>query len=739
MFTDIVGYTALMGENEASAYQLLKKNRQVQKPIIEKHGGKWLKEMGDGVLASFQTVSDSVYCAIEIQESCLEEPELKLRIGIHQGEVIMEDEDVFGDGVNIASRLEPLAPAGGIYVSESVFRNIQNKEGIRADFVREEILKNVKYPVKIYEVKVNENESLIIDPVKSEQDKNIQKPTNRKNLIIAAIVFIIIVVLSFAYFIIYKQDEGDASVFELENIDKSIAVLPFRNDSPNNENVYFCNGMMEGILDHLSKIPDLSVVSRTSVEQYRDDPPSVVEIAKKLGVNYILEGSVLRIGDQAKISAQLIYAPEDRHLWSKQFDKNVEDIFVVLSEVTQAIANDLKATISPDILERIASEPTSSITAYDYYLQGKDYLNNGELDKAESLYLLALDKDSSFALAFSSLANIYWWRNQFKFYKDDHSVDTVLQLCNKAITLDPTLADAYRIRGAFLDHIMFAIEKAERDFRKAIELNPNHLAARRGLAFLLAFHNRDYVSSLKMLRSAEKIDRSPGQLSNTYNVSSLIYRTIGNWEKSMYYYNMAKELNPLIWNPIGIYLEQNNVNAEIDFIKNHLPENSQGYLVKMGLCYIISRKYDQALNYYEKWEKKLMTEEPDNVASIIDWYRYGQALIGVGRVQEGIEMMKDQLKRNDDIVVNFQRKDDVLYSSAGICAFLGEKERAYEYLGRFDKSDIRWDSRVYLVQVDPLFDNIREDAEFKTITNQVLEEHKRIREEIAKMELAGEL
>ena len=163
MFTDIVGYTALMGENEASAYQLLKKNRRVQKPIIEKHGGKWLKEMGDGVLASFQSVSDSVYCAIEIQESCLEEPELKLRIGIHQGEVIMEDEDVFGDGVNIASRLEPLAPAGGIYVSESVFRNIQNKEGIRADFVREEILKNVKYPVKIYEVKVNENESFIID------------------------------------------------------------------------------------------------------------------------------------------------------------------------------------------------------------------------------------------------------------------------------------------------------------------------------------------------------------------------------------------------------------------------------------------------------------------------------------------------------------------------------------------------------------------------------------------------
>ena len=133
---------------------------------------------------------------------------------------------------------------------------------------------------------------------------------------------------------------------------------------------------MEGILDHLSKIPDLSVVSRTSVEQYRDNPASVLEIAQKLGVNYILEGSVLRIGDQAKISAQLIYAPEDRHLWSKQFDKNMEDIFSVLSEVTQTIANDLKATISPELLNRIESVPTTNTKAYDYYLQGKEYLNH---------------------------------------------------------------------------------------------------------------------------------------------------------------------------------------------------------------------------------------------------------------------------------------------------------------------------------------------------------------------------
>ena len=152
MFTDIVGYTALMGLDEERGFELLKRNRQVQRPTIEKYNGKWLKEIGDGVLASFTTVTDAVYCAKAIQELCSQEEDLKLRIGIHQGEMVFEGEDVFGDGVNIASRLEPLAPIGGIYVSEAVFENIENKRDLDAQFVKEEILKNVRHPVRIYQI-----------------------------------------------------------------------------------------------------------------------------------------------------------------------------------------------------------------------------------------------------------------------------------------------------------------------------------------------------------------------------------------------------------------------------------------------------------------------------------------------------------------------------------------------------------------------------------------------------------
>ena len=150
MFTDIVGYTALMDEDEQRAFELLKKNRQVQRPLIEKYNGKWLKEMGDGVLASFTTVTDAVFCAAAIQKTCEDEPDLKLRIGIHQGEVVFDGEDVFGSGVNIASRLEPLAPVGGILVSESVHNNLINKKDVESTYIGEKQLKNVKKPVKVY-------------------------------------------------------------------------------------------------------------------------------------------------------------------------------------------------------------------------------------------------------------------------------------------------------------------------------------------------------------------------------------------------------------------------------------------------------------------------------------------------------------------------------------------------------------------------------------------------------------
>ena len=289
MFTDMVGYTAMMGRDEEAALMFLHKNRTIHKPIIERHNGEWLKEMGDGTLASFHSSSEAVRCAGAIQEAANKEG-ITLRIGIHMGEVLFEDNDVFGDGVNIASRIEAMVPSGRIWVSEAVHKSVRNKKGIETTFVREAQLKNVNQPVRIYEAKVGSLE-VAGKPAKSLE---LAKTNRRKGILTVAAILSILVVGYFgtSYF------KGTPKADE-QSVEKSIAVLPFRNMSENPDNQHFCDGLMNRIVNNLSKISDLRVIPRTSVEQFRNNPPTAFEIGKKLDVNYILEGSVLRFEDRA--------------------------------------------------------------------------------------------------------------------------------------------------------------------------------------------------------------------------------------------------------------------------------------------------------------------------------------------------------------------------------------------------------------------------------------------------------
>ena len=242
MFTDIVGYTKLMGEDEQNAMQLLRKNRRIHKSIIKKHHGKWLKEMGDGTLASFKTTSDAVYCAGELMQACNDE-KIMLRIGIHQGEVTLENGDIFGDGVNVASRLEPLAEPGQILVSEPIHRNVKNKEGITSVFQQEVQLKNVDDPVRIYKIKVTANVAHTIH-------RNTTQVSRKKNIIIgAALLFVALIMYSLAS---YMDIELPLASGVEEDI--SIAVLAFDDQSPEGDQEWLGDGMADEILNLLAKV-----------------------------------------------------------------------------------------------------------------------------------------------------------------------------------------------------------------------------------------------------------------------------------------------------------------------------------------------------------------------------------------------------------------------------------------------------------------------------------------------------
>ena len=528
----------------------------------------------------------------------------------------------------------------------------------------------------------------------------------------------------------------------LTKSEATIAVLPFRNDSPDKENLYFCDGITEGVRQNLSKIPSLSVVSRTSVEQYRENPPSMAVIAKDLGVNYILEGSVLRLENRSVIHARLIFAPEDRNLWSTQYNRDLEDVFSVLAEVTSNIADELEATISPEVMQNIVREPTDDITAYDYYLQAKGLEKDsllgrgfvGDLDRADSLYQLALYRDPNFAKAFVERVRIFRQKHQFEFFDKQSLLDSMLYLCDKAIALDSNLADAYWVRGAFYDDFLYDIPKAVEDLNRALELNPNHVEAIGQLAVLKWAHLREIIPALKLYRKMEKLEHSDEVLFGAHITLSQLYWNIWDHDKGYQYLDKAIAVNPgLNGLKAWFYIQEGRYSEAVELMKD-----SQDFAA-LGFLHLLTKEYEKALGYYRKWGDQVKAEGVQEIAELESWHRYGQVLVGLGRKKEGEELMQYQLELNEKLQEKYQRAHQVLYESAGIYSFLGDEEKALEHLMKFDSIN-RWDDgKLHFIQRDPQFDNIRETEEFKAIVNKRMADIQQAREEVSRLEAAGEL
>ncbi|WP_445386446.1 hypothetical protein ACT6NV_06510 [Robiginitalea sp. IMCC44478] len=521
----------------------------------------------------------------------------------------------------------------------------------------------------------------------------------------------------------------------------SIAILPFKNDSPDAENMYFCDGITEGVRENLSRIPSLSVISRTSVEQFRHNPPSVSEIGKKLKAQYILEGSVLRLEDRSVIRARLIFAPEERSLWSQEYDRELQDVFMVLAEVTQNIANELETTISPEVMHRIEEQPTEDLTAYDYYLQGQLYLNNSEstenndaLQKADLLFRKALQRDPTYAQAQVGRIRVFREQHKFEFFENATLIDSMLVMCNKAIAMDPDLADAYWVRGAFYDDFLYDIPKATKDLSRAVELNPNLVGAIGQLAVLKWVHHREIIPALRLYRKLEKLEHSPRELYGAYINQSLLYWDLWDHEKGYYYLDKAIPLYPgLKGLKAWYYVQQGRYNEAVELMKD------TEEFAALGFFHLLLKEYEKALEYYELWEIKVAEEGVQEVAELESWHRYGQVLAGLGRTKEAQELMEYQLNLNEKLQKNYQRAHAIFYESAGIYSFLGKHELAFEYLRKFDSIN-RWDDgKLHFIQRDPSFDNIREIQEFKMIVDKRMEEIRSVQNKVARLEASGEL
>ena len=444
MFADVVGYTAMMQADENTAVEKINRFRHSIETITAELNGRIIQYYGDGSLLLFNSATDAAEFAKILQTELNITPVVPVRIGIHMGDVLLQGGNVFGDVVNIAARIQALAPTGGIYISDTVFMNITNKKGLDSVFVKEQILKNVKDPVRIYEIVTEFRKPVSPSP-------SIAKPAIKP---------------------------------VAEN---SIAVLPFSNMSSDKEQEYFSDGLTEDIITQLSKIKSLKVISRTSVMQYKKNHKPIKEIGSELGVAVILEGSVQRYGDHVRITAQLINAASDDHLWAESFDRPIKDIFSIQREVAMSIAAVLNTKLSKKETQNLDNAPTVDLQAYDLYLRGKflvEKRNKTDLLIARELFHQALNKDKSFAIAYSGLADTYLL-SSYRGYEDP---DIMLPLAKKnidiALSLDSSSGEIQATLGYWY-HQSFNWKEAEKTYRKAIELNPNQSNVYLWLAILL--------------------------------------------------------------------------------------------------------------------------------------------------------------------------------------------------------------------------------------------------------------
>jgi len=500
MFTDIVGYTALMGKDEHKAFTLLNKNRQLQKSFIEAFNGRWIKELGDGVMASFNTVSDAVHAAIKIQEACKEANDFQLRIGIHQGEVVFENDDVFGDAVNIAARIQAAANPGCIFISETVNHNISNKKDIKTQFIREEVLKNVSLPVKMYQVIFAGSE--IIVP---------EKP--------AAAV-----------------------------IENSIAVLPFANMSSDPEQEYFSDGISEEIINMLAQVPNLKVIGRTSTFVFKGKNVDLRWLGEQLNASYILEGSVRKAGNKLRITAQLIKAADGYHLYSEKFDRELDDIFAIQDEISLAILKAVKIKLLEADKEAVLKKYTGNIEAYQFYLKGLYHYNKFTPDgftKAVEYFQAAIAIDPNYAIAYSGMAFCYTNLVSYNWSPQENLLPKAIRAANKAFELDDESAESHLMVGRIKLHFEYKPKEAEIIYKKALAINPNSAEINVQLGFCAALLGRN-EEALDYGSKAESLD--PFSLLNLWYIS-VIYWVFCDVEKHLVTGNRMVEMAPN--HPIG--------------------------------------------------------------------------------------------------------------------------------------------------------------------------------------------
>lgn len=499
MFTDMVGFSALSQRNEQAALGLLEDQRRIIRSVIARHNGREIKTMGDGFLVEFSAALEAVASAVEIQKGLAEfnagRPEdqrASLRIGIHLGDVIHLGSDVAGDAVNVASRLEPLAPPGGLCISGLVHASIANKIKYAFESLGTPQLKNVATPIEVFRLVGFGSGAAVVKPAASAD---------------------------------------------------RIAILPFINIGQDPEEEFFADGMTEELIAAVSQVRGLRVIARTSVMRYKGASKPIAEIGRELNAGTALEGSVRRAGDKLRISVQLIDAVSEEPRWAQTYDREMRDVFAVQSDIARRVAGALQEHVLAERPPARAPKATSSTQAYIHYLRGRQLLNRrteADLRRAITFFGDALQADPKYAKAHTGLADTYAVLALLEFMPPRQAFPLAREAVTQALALDPDLADAHTSLGLIKFQYDWEWAESEVELRRALQLNPSYAPAHHFYADLLKAMGR-FEEAIAQIEEAQSLD--PLSLAINTGVGHVYYLS-RQYDRAIEHYRRAVDLDP---------------------------------------------------------------------------------------------------------------------------------------------------------------------------------------------------
>ncbi|MCG8581558.1 MAG: tetratricopeptide repeat protein [Bacteroidales bacterium] len=606
MFTDIVGYTSMMGRDENLTIKKVTHHEKVIKQLVPEFEGELIQFYGDGSLSIYPSTTFALKCALKIQKTLQTNIIVPLRIGIHIGEILFKDGNIYGEGVNIASRIESLGQAGSVLFSSSVFQTIHNNHLFKTRFLGEVELKNVIRPVPVYALT---NKGLTVPApkdiagwLKGTNEPKVSQKTDVTNSV--------------------KGNAIEPKPIKIPDL--SIAVLPFVNMSSDPEQEYFCEGISEEIINTIVQFPSLTVVGRTSSFCFKGINEDLRVVGNALGVSKILEGSVRKSGNRIRITAQLIETSTGFHLWSNKYDRELDDIFKIQDEISHEIAEQLKLTLEGDHSNPIIRQQTKNVKAYQLYYKGRSlfYKRGTSLFDALQCFKDAIKTDPHYALAYSGLADVYVMLSFHGYLSPSECWREAIPAGKCAVEFGPGLSETHNTTAviALLHDRNF--EKAKKEFESALDINPNHVQARAWYSmFCLILLEGRVNEGFQQFRLAIKNDPLSSYAQSCF---ALMLATNDQFKEAIQFAESALKLDPdslIVRYCLGYcYLWSGKAEKTIEQCKIALKISKQhAWILHLtALAYLELNQYDKAKNIFDEMNNKHRNQylPPSNLAIV---------------------------------------------------------------------------------------------------------------------------